>query len=439
MPVNLPEIDSPRLVIVGAGFAGLTLARRITRLDYQVILVDKNNFHQFQPLFYQVAMAGLEPSAITFPLRKMFRGEKKTLIRMAEVQSVDLVKQRLSTNLGHINYDILVLAMGVTTNFYGNTDIEQHAYTLKSVAEALYLRNAILSDFESALTIRDYDERQWRLDIAIVGGGPTGVELAGALAEMKRFIIPKEYPELDPDEIDIHLIEAGTELLSGMSQMASKKALDFLSSMGVKVRLGVGVETIDGKHVRLSDGSTLFCHKVIWAAGVVNDPIKGIPESCVGPGKRLKVDCYNRLEGYGNVFVLGDQAIMMREGAPRGDPQVAQGAIQHAEYLAKNLKRHQTGKEWLPFEYNDKGTLATVGRSKAVADLPNIKFQGFWAWILWLVVHLRSLLGVKNKILVLMNWIWGYLTYDQNLRIIIRHKTPKEEKESEHGRDGTSR
>lgn len=410
------------MVIVGAGFAGLTLARRIARLNYQIVLIDKNNFHQFQPLFYQVAMSGLEPSAISFPLRKMFRRNKNVHIRMAEVQSVDFDARRLQTDCGIVNYDILVLAMGVTTNFFGNKQIEKNVYALKSVADALYLRNAILTDFEAALMIRDHDERQRKLDIVIVGGGPTGVELAGALAEMKRFIIPREYPEMDAGEIDIHLIQAMPRLLEGMSEEASEKAEQFLTSLGVKVQTDVQVVDVDATAVELSNGEKIYCDKVIWAAGVVNDPMPGVPEEMIGPGKRLKVDRYNRLQGREDVFVLGDQAVMISEEHPKGDPQVAQGALQHARHLVKNLKRHAKGKPWLPFEYKDPGSLATIGRNKAVADLPYIKLQGFIAWILWLVIHLKSILGVKNKIVVLMDWIWGYLTYDQGLRIIIRHK-----------------
>jgi NADH dehydrogenase len=440
MPINLPEVSMPRIVIVGAGFAGLTLARRIARLNYQIVLIDKNNFHQFQPLFYQVAMSGLEPSAISFPLRKMFRRQNNVHIRMAEVQSVDLEGRQLHTDCGIVNYDMLVLAMGVTTNFFGNKQIEENVYTLKSVAEALYLRNAILSDFESSLMIRDHDQRQRKLDIVIVGGGPTGVELAGALAEMKRYIIPKEYPEMNPEEIDIHLIQAMPRLLEGMSEEASEKAEKFLTSLGVKVQTSVQVVNADGTAVELENGEKIYCDKVIWAAGVVNDPMPGIPDDVVGPGKRLKVDRFNRLQGHENIFVLGDQAVMSSDEQPKGDPQVAQGALQHAKHLAKNLRRHAKGKSWLPFAYKDLGSLATIGRNKAVADLPYIKMQGFVAWVLWLVIHLKSILGVKNKLLVLMDWIVGYLTYDQSLRIIIKHKqTPQKLNVSKKGEKVTDR
>jgi len=422
MPINLPETGQKRIVIVGAGFAGLTLARKLVGTGYQIVLIDRNNYHQFQPLFYQVAMAGLEPSSISFPLRKMFRKTPQMYIRLADVQSVDLEQKRLSTNAGHVNYDILVLAMGVTTNYFGNEKLGKLVFSLKSVADALYLRNAILADFEKSLMVRDYDQRQGHLDIAIVGGGPTGVELAGALAEMRKYILPREYLELNPKEVDIFLIEGSSRLLNGMSENSSGAAKRFLQKLGVEVKLNVRVNDFDGSILKLSDGSDLKIKKVIWAAGVTGFSLKGIPEKAMGPGFRHKVDQFNALAQCKDVFVLGDCAYM-EEGKYKGHPQVAQVALQQAVLLAKNLKRMQKGEEMLPFHYRDLGTLATVGRNKAVADLPILSFKGFWAWILWLVVHLKSILGVKNKILVTMNWVWGYITYDQSLRIIIRPKS----------------
>lgn len=425
MPVNLPETDLPRIVIAGAGFAGLTLARKLARSAFQVVLLDRNNFHQFQPLFYQVAMAGLEPSGISFPLRKMFRKNNHVHIRMAEIQSVDLANKRIMTDAGQVNYDMLVLAMGVRTNYYGNTQLEQHVFSLKSVSDALYLRNAILTDFEKALMERDFHARQGLIDIVIVGGGPTGVELAGSLAEMRRYILPQEYGEFDAGEVDIHLVEGAPQLLPGMSPGASQSAERFLKGLGVMVRTGILVTGYDGETVTLSDGSSLYSRKVIWAAGVKAMPVQGIPAECTGPGGRLRVDQHSQLSGYADVFVLGDLAFM-EEGSYRGHPQVAQPAMQQARHLASNIKRRARGQSMRPFRYKDLGTLATVGRNKAVADLPVLRFQGFWAWVLWLVVHLKSILGVKNKLFVLLNWIWGYLTYDQSLRIIIRPKVRKD-------------
>ena len=264
MQVNLPESDKKRIVVVGAGFAGMTFVRKMRRSGYQVVLLDRNNFHQFQPLFYQVAMAGLEPSSIAFPLRKMFQRHSNVFIRMCNVTSVDLPARRVETNLGHVNFDYLVLAAGVTTNFHGNNALNHRVYTLKSVAEALFLRNAILTDLEEALTVRDYNRRQGYLDIVIVGGGPTGVELAGALSEMRKFVIPREYPELNPEEIDIHLIEAGPRLLGAMSEKSSEKAEKYLHEMGVLVQTGVMVREYTDDTVSLSNGATIRAMKVIW-------------------------------------------------------------------------------------------------------------------------------------------------------------------------------
>lgn len=429
MPINLPESGQKRVVIVGAGFAGLTLARKLVGTDCQVILIDRNNYHQFQPLFYQVAMAGLEPSSISFPLRKMFRKTPQMYIRLADVQSVDVQQKRLCTNAGHVNYDILVLAMGATTNYYGNTALAKNVFSLKSVSDALFLRNAILTDFEKSLMMRDYTQRQGYLDIAIVGAGPTGVELAGALAEMRKYILPREYTEFDAKEVDIYLIEGSTRVLNGMSAKSSAAAERFLQKLGVHLILNARVIDYDGSTLKLSDGSSIFCKKVIWAAGITGIPLDGLPENSGGPGRRLKVNQFNALTTSPDIYVLGDLAYM-EEGQYKGHPQVAQVAMQQAKQLAKNLKRAHAGKEMLPFHYRDLGTLATIGRNKAVADLPILRLRGFWAWVLWLIVHLKSILGVKNKLFVMINWIWGYITYDQSLRIIIRPK-------SEQGQDST--
>jgi len=422
MPINIPESALPRVVIIGAGFGGLTLARKLSSSNYQVVLIDRNNFHQFQPLFYQVAMAGLEPSSISFPLRKIFRGKSNVFIRLAEVQSVDPEGKKVNTSLGHVNFDILVLAMGVTTNFFGNDKLANLSLTLKSVGEALHLRNAILTDLERALTIRDYDERQSYIDIVIVGGGPTGVELAGALAEMRKNVLPAEYGGLISEEQDIYLVQGGSRLLMGMSEKASLKAHEFLTKMGVKVLTDTFVINADEKSVELQDGTKITSRKVIWAAGVKGRKIVGIPESLYSQNGRMKVDRYNVLAGYEDIYVLGDQAVMCTDMYPDGHPQVAQGAIQQARLLATNLKLSASGKPMKPFRYKDLGTLATIGRNKALADIPGFHSQGFLAWLLWLLVHLKSILGVKNKIFVLLNWIWDYFRYDPSLRVIIRQK-----------------
>lgn len=422
MPINLPEIKQPRVVIIGAGFAGINLAMRLSDKDYQVVIIDRNNFHQFQPLLYQVAMSGIEPSSIAFPLRKLFRRRKHVHIRVAELLSIQPEEKYIMTSEGRVNFDILVLSTGVATNYFGNVQVETNAYPLKSISDALLLRNVILSDLEKALTIREDDIRQSYMDLVIVGGGPTGVELAGSLAEMRKYILPKDYPELNNLDMDIHLIEGTKELLASMSDEASEKSMEYLVKMGVDVITGVRVTNYDGNEVSLSDGRKLYTRKVIWAAGITGAKFEGIPDSVYTRGNRLLVNSHNQVAGLTDIYALGDNAYM-EEGEYKGHPQVAQPAIQQAKQLAKNLNGVAKGKEMEPFRYRDLGSLATIGRNKAVADLPFIKTQGFIAWVLWLVVHLKSILGVKNQIFVLLNWLWSYVTLDQSLRIIIRPKT----------------
>ncbi|MEQ8705454.1 MAG: NAD(P)/FAD-dependent oxidoreductase [Phaeodactylibacter sp.] len=422
MKINIPESDQERIVIVGGGFAGLTLARELKKQDYQVVLIDKNNYHQFQPLFYQVAMAGLEPSSIVFPFRKAFQGEKNIFIRVTEVERVDTAKKQLHTPLGLCNYDYLVLAIGADTNFFGNEEIARKALPMKSVSEALSLRNRILTDFEIALSVTDYERRQQLIDIVIVGGGPTGVEVAGALAEMKRYVLPKDYPQLPTDEIDIHLVEGADRLLLGMSDEAAGKAQEFLEGLDVKVRLNTMVTGFDGEVATLSDGSQIPAHKLIWAAGVTGNKMPGLPQEALAKGNRLAVDRFNRVAGTERIFAIGDIAYMEEEDYPKGHPQVAQAAMQHAKNLGKNFKRLAKGTSMQPFAYRDLGSMATIGRNRAVADLPGFKFQGAFAWLIWLFVHLFQILGVKNKVFIFINWVWNYLTYDQSLRLIIRPK-----------------
>ena len=425
MKINLPELDKKRVVVIGGGFAGISLVKKLAGKNYQVVLIDRNNYHQFQPLFYQVAMAGLEPSSIVFPLRKLFRKKENTFIRMTEVERIDPEKRKLHTALGIVNYDYLVLATGAETNFFGNAQIAEKAIPMKSVSEALYLRNHILADYEKSLSIEDYDDRQRYLDIVVVGGGPTGVEVAGSLAEMKKYILPKDYPELKIEELDIYLIQGNNALLNGMSEQASAKALEFLTNLGVKILLEKRVVAYDGKQVTLNDGTTITAKKVIWAAGITGKAPAGLGQECMGSGGRVLVDRYSKVKGYEDIFAIGDIALMTEEAYPNGHPQLAQAAMQQGKNLAENLIRMESGKALKPFTYRDLGSMATIGRNRAVVDLPNIKFQGAFAWFVWLFVHLFSLLGVKNKVFVFLNWLWGYFTYDQSLRLIIRPKLHK--------------
>ncbi|MGB3802206.1 MAG: NAD(P)/FAD-dependent oxidoreductase [Lewinella sp.] len=422
--INIPESPLERIVIVGGGFGGLQMARKLVKANYQVVLIDRNNYHQFQPLFYQVAMAGLEPSSIVFPFRKLFQGRTNFFIRMAEVTHVDPVAKQIQTPLGHCNYDHLIVATGADTNYYGNEELEKNTLPMKSVVEALQLRNAILDDYEDALTTPGYDDRQELVDIVIVGGGATGVELAGSLAEMKTHVLPKDYPELHvEEEFDIYLIQSGDVILKGMSANSSEKALRYLEELGVKVILNSRVTGFDGRKVTLDDGRVIITQKVIWAAGVKGMPVPGLPEESITYGNRLAVDRFSRVKGTDSIYAIGDVAYMEEPDFPKGHPQVAQVAIQMGEHLAKNLRhRHARGEAWEEFHYHDKGSMATIGRARAVVDIPKPEFHfgGVMAWLVWLLVHLFAILGTRNKVFVFLNWLYNYINYNQSLRLIIR-------------------
>ncbi len=420
MQFNIPNTGQKRVVIVGGGFGGLTLARKLSRTDFQIVLIDKNNYHQFQPLFYQVAMAGLEPASILFPFRKVFQNSKNVFVRVTKVLSVQPEQKQITTEIGHLQYDYLVLAMGADTNWYGNERIQANAIPMKAVSEAVFLRNSMFEDYERATTADSYDQRQPFLDIVVVGGGPTGVELAGSLAEMKKHIISKDYGDLNRDEIDIHLIHGNPKLLNTMSPQASAKAEVYLRELGVQIWLDKVVTDYDGQVVTVDDGSTIRTDKVIWAAGITGNKIEGLPAAALTRGNRLKVNEFNRLEGSENIFVVGDMAMQVEGKWLNGHPQVAQVALQQGKFLAKNLLHLAKGKPTDSFHYRDLGSMATVGRNKAVVDLPFWRFQGAFAWFVWLFVHLFAILGAKNKFFVFINWVWNYVSYDQSLRLVIK-------------------
>ncbi|WP_439585267.1 NAD(P)/FAD-dependent oxidoreductase [Dyadobacter bucti] len=421
---NIPYTSFKRVVIVGAGFGGLSLAREIAkREDLQVVLIDRNNYHQFQPLYYQVAMAGLEPSSISFPLRKIFQSKTNVHIRITEVHGVNPDRKSIDTSLGEITYDYLVIATGACTNYFGMKEIEERAIPMKTVSEALALRNRILQNFEDALSVDSEDERQGLMSVVVVGGGPTGVELSGTLAEMKHFILPKDYPEMDFKAMQIYLLEAADELLGAMSDESSKKSMEYLEKMGVNVETGQVVTSFDGKYVTTKQGMRIRADNLVWAAGVKANPLKGLDPKVIVRGGRIKVDTYNRVEGYDSIFALGDVAHMSEGKWENGHPQLAQPAIQQGKALARNVWRVMDGKKAIPFRYKDLGSMATVGRNRAVVDLPFVKFQGFLAWLTWMFVHLISIVGVKNRVLILINWLWNYVTYDQSLRLILRPKS----------------
>jgi NADH dehydrogenase len=420
MKANIPELKEERIVIIGGGFAGLKLLRNLSKKSFQLVLIDKYNYHQFQPLLYQVATAGIEPSSISFPFRKIFQSKKNVFIRITEVNRIDPEQKKVFTQIGHINYDILVIATGADTNLWGKENFANLVYPMKSISEALGLRNKIIENYENALIIEDPFEREGFLNIAVVGGGPTGVELTGALAEMKRFILPKDYPELDFNKMNIYLLEASDAVLKGMSPASSQKAYEYLLKLGVKIWLNSRVSSYDGEYVELVDGKKLRTKTLVWAAGVKGNKLDGLNPDIWTNSGRLKVNSYNKVEGYDNIYALGDIACMTEEKFPNGHPQVAQVAIQQAKNLADNLVRLRKGKSISPFHYKNLGSMATVGRNLAVVDFPFIRFSGFFAWLVWMFVHLMSIVGVKNKILIFINWLWNYFTFDQSLRLILR-------------------
>ncbi len=419
--MNVPQTSFPRVVIIGGGFAGLAAARGLENEELQVVLLDKHNYHTFQPLLYQVATGGLEPDSIAFPLRKRFNDVDNFFFRLAEVKKINDKENQVETSIGDISYDYLIVATGSTTNFFGNTNIQKFAMEMKSIPQSLNIRSLILENFEEALLTSDLRERQKLMNFVIVGGGPTGVELAGALAEMKKEILPKDYPDLDIRLMKINLVQSSDCLLKGMSAKASEKAEDFLIKLGVDVWKNLRVLDYNGDFVKTNGEDNFNAATVIWAAGVKGEAIQGLETKClVERASRYKVDLYNRIEGKENIYAIGDVACMNSKEYPYGHPMMAQPAIQQGELLAKNIIKLLRGKEIKPFIYNDKGSMATIGRNKAVVDLPKWKFQGVFAWFVWMFVHLFSLIGFRNKAVVFLNWVYNYIRFDRETRLIIR-------------------
>lgn len=417
--MNIPTIDLPRVVVIGAGFAGLKLARQINSNHYQVVLVDKNNYHTFQPLLYQVASAGLEPDSIAYPIRKILRRKPNTYYRMAEVEGVELNQKLVNTNIGKIKYDYLVIATGAGNNFFGNKTIEENAVPMKSLVEALDLRSKILQNFEIALNTHDLKERERLTNFVIVGAGPTGVELAGALAELKNKILPKDFPDLDLRMMKIHLIEAAPRILSAMNEKSSSKAKTYLKNLGVHIWENTKVEDYIEGTVHTSN-EDFYSDNLIWAAGVKGQIPKGIDASNIGRGNRVKVNGYCQLPGDESVFVVGDVALVESEAYPNGHPMMGSVAMQQGAYLAHFFNRKLKKKSVQPFEYNDKGSMATVGKNRAVVETKGFKFQGIFAWFVWMFVHLMLLVGFRNRVVVFVNWMWNYFKYNNGLRLIIR-------------------
>lgn len=416
-----------RIIIVGAGFAGLTLAEDLENTDYEVYLIDKNNYHQFQPLMYQVATARLEPASISFPLRKVFQRSKNVKIRIADVLSVETENKYLKTSIGDFSYDYLVLAYGCKTNYFGNKNLENCAFPMKSVPEAIQLRNRILQTFEDAVVTKNPEELQYILNFVIVGGGPTGVELAGALSEMKKNILPKDYPDKDFSKLTVYLLEGSPNVLNAMSDDSKKASRKYLEDLGVIVKTGTVVENYNGRTVSLKNGETIEAKNVIWAAGVTGNQIEGIPEASITRGNRLIVNRFNEVEHLKDVFAIGDIAYMTTPKYVNGHPQLAAVANEQAKVLAKNFKLQTKNKPRKEYEYHDKGSMATIGKRKAVVDLPNFSFQGRFAWFTWMFVHLMLILSVKNKLTIFVNWAFSYFSNDSTLRVLIKPVTKKVE------------
>ncbi len=417
----LPDTPLPRIVIVGGGFAGISLAKRLGRLQAQIVLVDQHNYHSFQPLLYQVSTGGLEPDSIAYPIRKILKGQDNFHFRWARVQSVDVKNQHLQTDKGSLPYDYLVLATGTRTNFFGNTQIQEHTLPMKSVPQALDIRSLVLQHLEEADYETDPERRKALMTICIIGAGPTGVELAGAFAELKRHVFPADYPHLDVSEMEIHLLEGEDRVLPPMSAYASEKAREFLEELGVHLHLGTLASSYDGNLLVTDQGREFLTANCIWTAGVTGSLPEGLPADAMdGRTGRLRVDRYNRVEGLEAVFAVGDIALMQTPDYPDGHPQVAQPAIQQGELLAKNLRRLLGGKPMQAFTYKDKGTMATIGRNKAVVDLSRGSFAGFLAWFVWMFVHLMALVGFRNKVVVFFNWLYNYINYDKATRLIVR-------------------
>jgi len=413
---NLPNNGKKRIIIIGAGFAGLKLARKLAKSPYQVVVIDKRNFHQFQPLFYQVATSGLEPSNISFPVRKVFHQHGNLHFRNCELLEVKPHENKIVTSAGVLSYYKLIIATGVNTNYFGNKNIENHAISMKSTAEAIHLRNRILESFEAAILTEDKKEQAKQLSVVIVGGGPTGVELSGAIAELKNYVLPKDYPELDFSRMKIRLYEAAPSLLSVMSKKASDNAYKFLTKLGVEVHLNTKIKDYDGENMTLEDGTIFKVQNLVWTAGVGGKRINGLPENIYGRANRIIVDEFNQIKGCNDIYALGDICMMETKEYPNGHPQVAQVAIQQAVQMYKNL----TTPNIKPFKYKDKGSMATIGRNMAVVDLPGLSFSGGIAWFLWLIVHLMAIVGVKNRLFIFINWAQSYFSRDQSLRVLIR-------------------
>ena len=411
-------MEKKKVIVVGGGFAGIQFVRRLDEELFDVLLIDKINHHQFQPLFYQVATSQIEPSSISFPLRNIFKKKDNVQIRLAEVLRIEESENKVITSIGAFDYDYLVLAMGCKTNFFGNEMIAKHSFTLKSTYDAITIRNHIIQTFEKIISAPDA-ERESLMNLVIVGAGPTGVELAGAFAEIKNHILPKDYRGVDFTDFNIMLIEGTKNTLNNMSDASKEESKKYLQKMGVRILTERFVKEYDGETLKLSDDSIMATKTVIWAAGVTGNKIEGLSDRVMAAGNRIQVDRKNKVLESDNIFALGDIAYMTTPKYPKGHPQVANVAIKQAKLLSKNLRQIVRNKSTSDFEYNDLGSMATIGRNKAVVDLPSFHFKGYFAWLVWMFLHLMLVLSVKNKLIIFINWAWAYITKDTSLRLIL--------------------
>ncbi len=416
----------PKIVIIGAGFGGIAIAKSFKNKPVDVLLVDQHNYHNFQPLMYQIATGGLEPDSIAYPVRRIFRNHKNVSFRMTKVLEVNIQEQTINTTIGHISYDFLVIATGSTNNYFNFEPVKDKLLTLKSIPDALNIRSYIYQNLEKALALQNGEPIEDIMNIAIVGGGPAGIELAGALAEMKHFVLPKDFPDLDLSKMHINLYEAAPKLLGAMSEQASAKTLVYLQELEVNTHLNAKVSSYDGQTLTLEDGSTFATDTVIWTAGVKAAPVEGLPKESIIGGNRIIVDCYNEVKNAPQVFAIGDVAACITDKDPKGLPMLAPVAQQQGKLLSKNILKRIHNKPMEPFVYKNKGVMATIGRKKAVVDLPSIRFQGTFAWMVWMFVHIMSLVGFRNRLSAFVDWMANYFTYDKPLGLIIRPYKRKE-------------
>ncbi|TYA69944.1 NAD(P)/FAD-dependent oxidoreductase [Seonamhaeicola marinus] len=426
--MNIPKTDLPRVVVVGGGFAGLNLVKKLRKLPVQLVMLNKHNYHTFQPLLYQVSTSGIEPDSIVYPLRMFIKRQKNFYFRLAEVNSVDPERKTLTADIGELSFDYLIINTGTKTNFFGNEQIKKHAMPMKTIPQALNLRSLILQNFEKSTIAVSKEEKEFLLNFVIVGAGPTGVELAGAIAEFKHSVLPMDFPDLDPELMQIHILEGANRVLPPMSEKSSKKSADALKNLGVQIHTNTIVTDYDGALVKTKEGKEFKTRTLIWSAGVTGNLIEGFPEESYNARtNRYYVNEYNRIKGYTDIFALGDIALMQCEDYPNGHPQVAQPAIQQAKTLSDNFTKILKGKSELKkFKYTDKGSMATIGRNKAVADVGKFKFSGLMAWLIWMFIHLMALVGFRNRLVVFLNWVYNYANYNKASRLIIRRFSVKE-------------